>query len=177
MVFQNLQVEIKSLPQLSSLEFLRPDPSYLKVIMLGNSLFFTLLSIPVGILLLKGPVADFGWAQIGGTVLWLLIIAFSYWVNWKGFYIQGYALREKDIHYKRGLLFHSLTSIPFNRVQHCEIKQGPIARRFGLSTLEIFTAGGQSSDLRIPGIDPHRAQQIKEFIINKTSIEEDGAEV
>ena len=75
--------------------------------------------------------------------------------------------------HRKGVLFKSTTTIPFNRVQHCEISQGPIQRMFNLHTLEIFTAGGGKSDLAIPGLEGDTAQQIKEFIVKKTAIAEE----
>ena len=96
--------------------------------------------------------------------LWLLWAGFSFWLTKKGFEIKGFALREKDITYRSGYIFRSVTTIPFNRVQHCEITEGPIERQFGLKKLEVFTAGGQSSDLSIPGLKGEQAQQLKEYI-------------
>lgn len=84
-----------------------------------------------------------------------------------GFEKRKYAVREKDISYKKGLLYKSLTTVPFNRIQHVEIDQGPISRFFGLATLSVFTAGDSSDDLKIKGLLKEQSLQIKEFITNK----------
>ena len=81
---------------------------------------------------------------------------------------MGYALREKDISFKSGLLWRSMTTVPFNRVQHCDLKQGILDRKFGLSKLTIYTAGGQSTDLMIPGLLPETAERLKTFILQST---------
>jgi uncharacterized membrane protein YdbT with pleckstrin-like domain len=86
-----------------------------------------------------------------------------------GYNIRGYILRERDLLHRRGVIFKTITSIPFNRVQHCEVSQGPIQRFFGLNTLQVFTAGGSNSDLSIPGLKGEQAQKIKEFILKKTN--------
>ena len=80
-------------------------------------------------------------------------------------------MREKDIMYTKGLLWATRTSIPFNRIQHVEIKQGPFERIFKLNSLKVFTAGGQTGDLVIPGLNEENALQIKEFILGKAAIE------
>ena len=175
-VFQNVQIELETLPTINALEFLKPAPAYLKVKLISTALFFLFLLIPVIFLIFFGPGEEHLWVQITAPSLWLVISIVGMWLSWKGYKVQGYALREKDINYKKGVIIKTTTSIPFNRVQHCEIKQGPVARQFGLSTLEVFTAGGQSSDLTIPGITPELAQQLKEFIINKTNLEDDRIE-
>lgn len=84
-----------------------------------------------------------------------------------------YAVRPYDIHYKKGVLWKSHTSIPYNRVQHCEVNQGPLDRMFNISKLKIFTAGGSSSDLTIPGLSPENAEKIKTFVLNKMSHDEE----
>ncbi|MEO1438705.1 MAG: PH domain-containing protein [Bacteroidota bacterium] len=73
-------------------------------------------------------------------------------------------------------MFRKITTIPFNRVQHCEIKQGPIERLFNLKTLEVYTAGGATSDLKIPGLPDDRAQELKDFIITQGSHSNDESE-
>ena len=109
------------------------------------------------------------WQAISLGIAWLVLFIVRFWLIGLNFKRQAYALREFDLLYRKGVIFRHLLAIPFNRVQHCEIKQGPIARAFGLSTLEIYTAGGQSSDLAIPGLPADTAAQLKNFIIQSTA--------
>lgn len=108
--------------------------------------------------------------------IWGLVALLSLWLTHRGYHLQGYALRARDIVFRKGVIFQNIVTIPFNRVQHCEISQGPIERFFGLKTLEIYTAGGRSSDLSIPGLLPDQAQQFKEFIIGNTVKDRYGEE-
>jgi membrane protein YdbS with pleckstrin-like domain len=86
-----------------------------------------------------------------------------------GFQHRGYAVRQQDITYKKGWIFRSRTTVPFNRIQHSEINQGPLDRKYGISSLKIFTAGGSTSDLTIPGLPPEEAERLHEFITDQTS--------
>ena len=103
---------------------------------------------------------------VGGIICLFLLILF---ISALGFRHKAYALREHDVLYKRGLIFRKTIALPFNRVQHSEINQGPIERNFNLAALEIFTAGGSQSDLTIPGLLNEDAQSIKAFIMEKAS--------
>ncbi|MEY3369001.1 MAG: hypothetical protein RI973_2156, partial [Bacteroidota bacterium] len=94
---------------------------------------------------------------------------------WLGWSRAGYALREHDILYRRGVYFHTETAIPFNRMQHCEITRGPIERAFDLATLKIYTAGTSGGDLAIEGLPVEEAQRIKEFITLKIGGRQDSA--
>ena len=110
-----------------------------------------------------------------GAGLVTLLAAWMVYYNGLVFHYMGYAIREKDITYKSGWLWKSMTTIPFNRVQHCDLRQGILDRRFGLSKLTIYTAGGQSTDLMIPGLLPDTAEKLKAFILRSTeqSIEQE----
>ena len=76
-------------------------------------------------------------------------------------------VREKDISYKKGVFYKKITTVPFNRIQHVEIDQGPISRFFNLASLSVFTAGDSSDDLKVNGLLKDEAQQIKEYISNQ----------
>ncbi|WP_405607559.1 PH domain-containing protein [Polaribacter sp. Asnod1-A03] len=97
------------------------------------------------------------------TLLFIVFCSFLY----IGFKRRKYAVREKDISYKSGVLFKKLTTVPFSRVQHIEVDEGPISRFFKLASLSVFTAGDSSDDLEIKGITKEEALQIKEFISQK----------
>ena len=91
----------------------------------------------------------------------VLLIIFEF--KWK-----GYVLREKDVIYRKGLIWRKRVHIPFNRVQHCEVAQNLIERSVNLSKLKIYTAGGSRSDLSIPGLLQEDALKMKQFILKRT---------
>jgi membrane protein YdbS with pleckstrin-like domain len=81
--------------------------------------------------------------------------------------VKGVALREFDIAYRSGLFWRKTVIVAFNRVQHVEVSNGPLQRKFGLASVKLFTAGGSSVDLRIDGLTVERAEQIRAFIAAK----------
>jgi uncharacterized protein len=167
MIFSNTPIDPSVLPQAEPLAYQALAPAWLKTSYISIVIFFVFLLIPVMILPLTKGGKYAGLYLI--PVFWLLWFLISLWLTKKDFHYRGYSLRERDILYRRGVLFKSTTAIPFNRVQHVEIKQGPIARYFGLHTLVLYTAGGESSDLSIPGLEGDTAQQLKTFVIQKTT--------
>ena len=54
---------------------------------------------------------------------------------------RGYDLGADRLRVVRGLLFRSDTVVPFGRVQHIDVTQGPLERIFGLATLIYFAQG------------------------------------
>lgn len=84
-----------------------------------------------------------------------------------GFPKRKYVIRDHDISYKSGVIFSAITTVPYVRIQHLEINQGPFSRLFKLATLNVYTAGDSSDDLEINGLLKTEALQIKEFISQK----------
>ncbi|WNC72315.1 PH domain-containing protein [Thalassotalea psychrophila] len=78
---------------------------------------------------------------------------------------KRYALREQDISYQSGLVFRKTVSQPILRVQHVELKRGPIDRKVGLANLQVFSAGGAMHTFEIPGLDVETAEDIRQFIL------------
>lgn len=160
MLLENLQLDKSDLPQLAEISYSEHPKDYRDLRLLVLMIFMVLLSaiwiIPFILWNLKLMGVLFG--------VWFVLLSLFLVEEIKGFKRRGYALRQRDITYKRGFLFHSQTTVPFNRIQHCETSQGPLSRAFGLMALKIFTAGGATSDLRIGGIRPDEANQLKDFI-------------
>jgi uncharacterized protein len=102
------------------------------------------------------------------TLLFFTVICFGY----LKFKTLAFAIREKDLVFKRGVLTMKTTIIPFNRIQHVAINQGLIMRWLDLSNLKIYTAGGSTSDLSINGLTSTLAESIKSFVTNKVSDEQ-----
>jgi len=98
----------------------------------------------------------------GAIVLSVLILFLTklYFRNKK------YRLYNKNITYQEGVIVHHETVVPFSRIQHVEIDEGPLERFFSLATLSIYTAGDSGKDLKISGLKIELAQDIKDYITN-----------
>ena len=69
--------------------------------------------------------------------------------------------------YNFGVFQKTTVLIPFNRIQHIALHQGPFSRKFGLASLQFYTAGGSTTDISIPGIPLEIAKSFKETISDK----------
>ncbi len=52
----------------------------------------------------------------------------------------------------RGVWWRSEVFVPRTRIQHTEVQQGPIARRYGVASLKVFTAGASHGEIEIDGL-------------------------
>lgn len=80
----------------------------------------------------------------------------------KGFPLRGVLLRQHDLTYRSGYFRQETVTVPFNRIQHSEISQGPLARMFDVCTLKLYTAGSSGANLRVPGMDVDRAKRLRQ---------------
>jgi len=163
--FTNTTVSFDSLPKFESVSLQPLNKDYLNVVYMGNALFAVLLSIGALVFLwVKEDSHDLILPVLGTKIL---IIALLFWLSTIGFLKKGYAVREKDILFQKGILSTTTTVIPFNRIQHVALHEGFFSRMYHLSELQIYTAGGSSSDLHIPGLPKEQAEQMKTFLLQK----------
>lgn len=73
-----------------------------------------------------------------------------------------YTVREDDLLVQSGVVFRRWSSIPHNRIQHVDTRQGPMERLFGISRLLVFTAAGMSADGSIPGLKTSIAEELRD---------------
>lgn len=95
---------------------------------------------------------------IPGLVLYLFIglaIPKLRWQRWR------YEVNENAIDLLRGFVFKKRTVVPINRIQHVDTNQGPIYRKYGLSSVKISTA---ATTHEIPALDDETATDVRNKI-------------
>lgn len=105
--------------------------------------------------------------QVVKHALWLLPIlgGLRALYCWHADKHKHFALREHDISYSSGIFFRKMITQPVVRVQHIELKQGPLERKAALARLQLFSAGGALHTFEIPGLHLVQAQQIRQFVL------------
>jgi membrane protein YdbS with pleckstrin-like domain len=163
--FINETINTKQLPRFEEVVYTSMHKNYWKVTLLNSAILFVIL----GIALVFGLVfrAEMKPNRLLFVVLYFVILATTVFFLRLGFLKKGYAFRNHDVLYKSGVVALKSMVIPYNRVQHVALHEGFISRIFGLATVEIFTAGGSSSDLEIPGIPKEEAENIKQLLTGK----------
>lgn len=79
----------------------------------------------------------------------------------------GYRMAEDELAVRHGVMVHHLTVVPFGRVQHIDVAQGPLERGFGLATLILNTAGTRGASVRLPGLLHGEAEAMRDHIRGK----------
>lgn len=167
--FTNDSIDVDSLPKFEEVSYQPISKAYLIKASLLNFVLLCLAMI--------GWLALF-YFEINQLQLNLLLVGIVLYFSFKFWNIvqlqksYGFALREKDILYKRGHLVNKTTVVPFNRIQHVSISRDVLDKIFKISSLKIFTAGGSGSDILIPGLAPDLALRLKEALAGKITTNE-----
>ncbi len=100
---------------------------------------------------------------IAGPIL-LIAILLVLRVPSRRFHARGYSISADRLRVVRGIWWHSDTVVPFGRVQHIDVDQGPIERFFDIATLTLHTAGNHNASVNLPGIQQDLAKDMREEI-------------
>lgn len=129
--------------------------------------FFFLLSFVGGILFAIGygvegarPVC---FSVFGVFLLWaLFMIAWHPVLAYKA---SGYAMDEDVLLIKSGVWWQVVHLLPRSRLQHVDLKSGPIERKFGLATLVLHTAGTHAAHLTLSALPQEDAQRLRDALL------------
>lgn len=105
----------------------------------------------------------------------LLAAAFGAWLGERRYRHTRWRLDGEGFGLRRGRLWHSDTRVPGSRVQHLDIRRGPLERHFGLATLVIHTAGTRHSEVSVSGLDHGDAERLRDHLARQTDDDDDAA--
>lgn len=170
--FTNEVIELDLLPKYQEVSLNAPDPKYWKVILINIFILFGIgVAVLTTLILLVKDVRLYSLYCVGGFILFFILIFLIHKASFKK---RGYALREKDIVYKSGIIAETTSIIPLNRIQHVALDEGLFSRIYKLATLQIHTAGGASGHMHIAGIPIDQARAIKEALLKKLDLLENS---
>jgi uncharacterized protein len=88
----------------------------------------------------------------------------SWWVPKVEYRHWSYAVADDALELRHGIVLRVHSAIPYFRVQHIDVTQGPVERLVGLSRLIIHTASA-GTDATIPGIAAEEAEALRHVIL------------
>ena len=110
-----------------------------------------LFTIGWGVGGIPGPV------YLGILGVWLLLLAsfllLAY--RWPAARHRNlrYLVEEDGLRIRRGVFWRKVIWIPITRVQHTDVSQGPVQRKFELATLTVHTAGTAGASISLSGLE------------------------
>lgn len=144
------------------------DPAYKTALRIS----VTLAALPfvIGVFVVEGVLAGAGadswpvpFGVLIGTVVFLALAAIIR-LPGRRWQARGYNMGTDRLRVVRGILWRSDTVVPFGRVQHIDVDQGPIERALGIATMTLHTAGNHNASVKLPGLNHELASAMREDI-------------
>ncbi len=126
-------------------------------------------------------------AAVGGTIFWfaadeiaarwkvailvaaaiLVLIHVSLGLLWPRLELSRtrWRIGPEGLEIRRGVVWRHVITVPSSRIQHTDVGQGPIERRFGLATLTVHTAGTHEYEIDLEGIAHDVAFQVRDELL------------
>jgi hypothetical protein len=163
--FTNEVLDTKNLPKYEKVPLTSLHKKYAVVVLVHALISYLILSSILFFLVLEIPELVIFRRMI--VLIFCILIAINAGYKFLKLKSKKYAFREKDVIFKNGVISLETMIIPYNRVQHVGLEEGLLSRYLGLAKVQVFTAGGNSSDLEIPGILKTEAEDIKQLLMGK----------
>ena len=146
------------------------DPRFIALQRLRNAIH----SVGLTVMLFVGMVAVWGatgsWAAgLLLVPLWLLVNGLVVWQlrRWPeiAYRHSSYRVDDLGLEIHRGVFWRAITNVPRSRVQHTDVSQGPLERRFGLGTLVVHTAGTTNAKVTLEGLEHGTARRLRAHLL------------
>ncbi len=167
--FRNEPIDIQGLPQLPRDQFEPIDPRYLRIRLVSNAIVAAVVVVAAAVAAVVIP-ADASVPRWGPGLVaagLVLLIGLVAWLQRLEISHLGYLVRDQDFSYRQGVVSRTVTTVPFARIQHVSIDRGPLARAFGLATLQLRTAG--SGGVLVRGMSVETAQRLKALVVDRSA--------
>lgn len=136
------------------------DPDFIKLLRADGAIRSLALLAIAALIEAQMPIPT-GLALIPalGIAVWAVLVGPA-----RRYQRWSYAFGKDRLRVTRGLMFHHDTVVPLGRVQHIDVNQGPLMRRWGLAMLTVRTAGNHSASVSLPGLKLAQAEAMREAI-------------
>lgn len=152
-------------------DFQRFDPRWIQVERISAGIVWLIL---FGLSLI--PLTLFG-IWLGGFSLWLvlaclatlgLLLALGWFMAMLPVWQHersGWRLTQQGLEIRMGLWWRRELSVPKARVQHTDVSQGPLLRKYQLAKLIVHTAGTTNASVEFPGLSYETACRLRDQLV------------
>lgn len=122
----------------------------------------------IPLLIVTGVIA----VAAGEPWLWSLpvvVVLVGLWISWlvrRQVGAMAYAERADDLLVRHGIMLRTMVVVPYGRMQYVDVNAGPLARKFGIATVQLHTAAPATS-AAINGLPPQEAARLRDQMASR----------
>jgi membrane protein YdbS with pleckstrin-like domain len=156
-----------------------PAPAWRPLPVRAASLFMlghaALVALPLGFAATMAAAAfEAGGVFAAGAVGLASGLAAGAWYGYRSYRSTAWLLDADGFALRRGRLWQRETRVPASRVQHLDLRHGPLERRWRLATLVIHTAGSRFSTVSVSGLDAGDAERLRDRLARQVDDDDDA---
>lgn len=155
-----------------------PEPQWVPAASLYLTVRFVHTLSALALPILAGVALYCAGAFFGGPealrIVGLAVIAvFGLWGLWwilttpRRTRALGYALESNHLMARRGIVFRSMSSMPYGRIQYVDVDSGPLERMCGVARLTVRTAGTTTGTMVLFGIPLNVAEELRADLVRR----------
>lgn len=153
----------------ASVRFRRVSPKLAAVRLIG------LAAVVLPVVAASAAVAAWtGSAFFWGIVVGLVVaFAWGAWLFPRQVRAIGYATEQSDFLVRKGIAFRTLVVVPYGRIQYVDVKEGPVARLFGIASVQLHTASALTQ-ASLSGLPVLEAAELRDLLVARGQSELSG---
>lgn len=140
----------------------QPLPRRARALMMLSMVGMFMPAVPVAVIVAAST--DVASPIVAGIGAFLLALALGTWRGARQYACFAWRLDDDGLAVRRGTLWQSETRVPATRVQHLDLKRGPLQRRRTLATLVVHTAGTRMSTVTVAHLDDGDAERLRDVL-------------
>lgn len=146
-------------------EFQPAAPAELQLELIGAWIFGAIVAvagcIAASILAVTLSITIAAWTLLGTTLSAIALVMTQRAYCRRAHHMFRWRLGPHGLEIHRGIWWRQEIAVPRDRIQHVDIHQGPLMRRFGLAMLIVHTAGTVDSSIGLEGLHDLVARQLR----------------
>lgn len=127
--------------------------------------------IELGIIsLISYFTSPYMWIVVG------IVMLLNLWLIWlvsRQVRAIGYYEGDTEFLIRKGIMFKKLTVIPYGRIQFVDVNEGPIARHYGITSIELHTASVETAGT-LDGLPAAEAARLRDMLASRGASEQAG---
>lgn len=103
------------------------------------------------------------WSPIGLVMVSLVVRT---WYVGAAYRAWRYRLTSEGIELHHGVFWKQASAMPYHRLQQVDVGQGPLERRFGMSSVRLRSAAA-TTDASIPGLSAAEVEDLRRLLMQR----------
>jgi membrane protein YdbS with pleckstrin-like domain len=133
----------------------------------------TLLPLGIGALIGWPDALPVRIGFLAGAVAMVAILAlFARFMPRRVYDATRYRIDAQGIEIRHGVWWKRVVNVPRSRIQHTDVAQGPLGRRYGIARLLIHTAGTVNANVELDGLARGTALLVRAYLLGAEAPDE-----